>query len=730
MNTPFSKSIITASITAVMVIIFSVVSAQQISINQRSQLIMNGNVQLVMNNASFNNNGVFSASSSTVVFSGNNDTTTTYISGSNASTFNNLTVNKAAYGVALKAKSNVINTLTLNGGTLYTDSNLVLKSSAAITARVAPVATNSSIVGKSMVERYIPVKRSWRLMTAPVADANTIYSTWQNNGVYTPGIGAFITGPAANAEATNGLDVSPQSNTSMKIFNTATQQLNNVTNTKVSLSNNNSRSAANNAYFMFIRGDRNPVNLSTSNSNTTTLTAVGRLQVGDQTFNVSSAADAYTLVGNPYASGVDFKQVTKSNVVNRFYVWDPSLNQLGGYVMLDDLTNTGTWSKSVSASAASSNIQSGQAVFVQTIKAGAASVTFTESSKSTSTSNAGFRPSSPAGSSPSQFFRTNLYVVNADNSLMLADGIFAEFNDVFTDGITVEDALKFTNVNENLGFARNGTILAAERRPSINKYDTLYLKLWKTTQQNYQFEFIPTDLNASEIYLLDSYLGTSTPVNSFANSSVNFTIDADLASANQNRFKIVFRQAAVLPVTFSNVSAHQQNNNIQVEWKVENEINMSSYDVEKSADGIAFTKTTAVTVTGTSNANNNYNWLDTKTVTGTNFYRIKSYSTNGEVKYSAIVKVTLGNSKSSMSIYPNPVTNNIINLQLANQPKGTYHLRLTNSIGQVIHTATMQSASVNTTLLINVPGKLASGIYSLEVNDANNITTTQSVIVN
>ena len=145
---------------------------------------------------------------------------------------------------------------------------------------------------------------------------------------------------------------------------------------------------------------------------------------------------------------------------------------------------------------------------------------------------------------------------------------------------------------------------------------------------------------------------------------------------------------------------------------------------------MSFSKATAVAVAGTSNVNNNYSWLDKNTISGTNFYRIKSYGTNGEVKYSAIVKVTLGNSKSSMSIYPNPVTNNIINLQLANQPKGTYHLRLTNSIGQLVHAATMLSGSTNTTLSINVPGKLTPGIYSLEVNDANNITTTQSVIVN
>ena len=725
--TPISQILVTIAIAAITLVANNNSFAQQIAINQRSFLIMNGNAQLVINNAGFNNNGKFTAGSGTVTFSGYTDTTISYISGSNTSTFNNLTISKAAHGIALKAGADVNNTLTVSGGILYTDSNLTLKSYHNLTARVAPVAIGSNIIGKANVERYIPARRAWRLMTAPLTDASTINKTWQNAGVATDTKGTYITGP--NAGVANGLDVSPLNNTSMRTWNATTQTYGNVNNTLVSISAGKNGNADNTGYFIFVRGDRNANNFNTSTSNITTLTSTGRLQVGNQTFNASTISGAMTLVGNPYASPVDFNNVTKTNLINRFYVWDATINTLGGYVMIDDLTYSGTYNKSVAASNQTKDIQSGQAFFVQTNSNGGASITFNENSKSSVNNNAMFRPATP-NILPSQFLRTNLYLVNTDNSLLLADGLFAEFNDVFSDSVLLEDAPKFSNINENIALVRNNNVLAAERRAIVNSSDTIYFKLWKTTARKYQFEFIPTNLNVVEIILQDSYLNSNTNLSLIAATRVNFTIDATAASAATNRFRIVFKNAIVLPVTISSVKAALLNNDVAVEWKVANEINMLGYEVEKSTSGTVFNSSYSVKVNGSNNANNTYNWFDVNATQGNNFYRIKSIDNNGEVKYSAIVKVTINSSKtSSIKIYPNPVNNNIINLQLTNQPKGNYLLKFTNNIGQTIYSTNMQSNSINSTLSINIPGKLTSGVYNLEVNTSDNKTSTQKVIV-
>src|SRR6185295_19668736 len=90
----------------------------QISITPGTNLVLNGDVSLVLNNAALQNNGAFAAGSSTVNFIGHQDTLVSYVSGSSSTTFNNLSVIKSAYGVALKSAVEVKNVLTVNAGNL------------------------------------------------------------------------------------------------------------------------------------------------------------------------------------------------------------------------------------------------------------------------------------------------------------------------------------------------------------------------------------------------------------------------------------------------------------------------------------------------------------------------------------------------------------------------------------------------------------------------------------
>lgn len=702
------------------------VTAQQLTINPRSSLVLNGSVSLVINNSAFQNYGTFSAGASTVSFTGHNDTLVSYVNGNQASEFNNLSISKSANGVALKSRAIVINVLTVDGGNLYTDSNLTLKSDVNLTARVAPVAAASQIIGKADVERFVPSKRSWRLMTAPVTNSNTIYNTWQNAGVYTPKIGLLVTGPSPTGATGNGLDPSAQNTVSMKSWNYSTQAFVNVVNTKIPLSAGNTGSADNTGYFIFVRGDRDASNTCTCSTNTTTITGVGALQTGTQTFPAAAVSGKYTLIGNPYASPVNFENIARTNLVKRFYTWDPSLNQTGGYVMMDDLDGDGVY-RQIPASAQTIEFQSGQAFFVETKIAGAASITFNESSKSTNRSNMGFRP---AGN-PSGIIKAILNLVNTDNSVTIADGTFAEFNSMFSSGIDRDDALKFGNSNENLSIARNGISLAAERRPELNVNDTIYFKLATTTQRAYQFVFEADNLQQPGLigYLMDSYLETSTLINLNGSTEVNFNINAVAASAATNRFKMVFKQATVLPVTITSVKAYQLNKDIAVEWTVENEINMIKYDVEKSTDGTSFSYVSNVKVTGTNNLNNTYSWLDVKPVQGGNYYRIKSYDLSGQVKYSNIVKVSITTGVTGYSIYPNPVTTNVINLVITNQPAGKYHVSLTNVIGQVIFVKDILTNGGTSSQALKTESKLVSGVYQLEISSPDNSHDTQKVIV-
>jgi hypothetical protein len=98
-----------------------------------------------------------------------------------------------------------------------------------------------------------------------------------------------------------------------------------------------------------------------------------------------------------------------------------------------------------------------------------------------------------------------------------------------------------------------------------------------------------------------------------------------------------------------------------------------------------------------------------------NFYRVKSVGINGEIKYSSIVKVSFIKYKPSISIYPNPVRDGIINMQMSNMPKGEYSARVINNLGQTVLVQRIQHLTVSTVESINAKQFLYPGNYQLEI---------------
>jgi uncharacterized protein YpmS len=143
-------------------------------------------------------------------------------------------------------------------------------------------------------------------------------------------------------------------------------------------------------------------------------------------------------------------------------------------------------------------------------------------------------------------------------------------------------------------------------------------------------------------------------------------------------------------------------------------VNAKSYDVEKSTDGIHFTKvnTTAAANTGVTAS---YNWLDATPNTGDNYYRIQLTNQSGTVIYSQVVKVKTGNISSEIALYPNPIVNGVIGLQLNNMPKGKYGVRIINTVGQTILKKTIQHLGGSSTETLSLANYLAKGLYKLEV---------------
>ena len=666
-STPPNNSSVHSNITNIILQPGSTVDYSR-SIPQLStddQPITNAN-NLVYQNLSFSGSGNKTAPAGTLIIQGNlsksgtasfihnngtvilNGTSTqTYTSSFPIMRFNNLT-NLNAAGVQINNDLAVYKQLLLgtNSKTILNAGNIHLKSDNTTTANVAPVPDNATIIyaaaGRFVVERYIANhSKAWQLLAAPTK-GSTVNATWQEGNIpggnTNPGFGTQITSNVPNA--TNlGFDQSSAS-PSMKTYNSATNQWEGIASTKDLLIENTK------GYFLFVRGDRSVTGISQP-STATTLRTIGKIYAPgtEAPTTVYVPENSFASVGNPYASAINFGSVKKTGgVTESYYIWDPLLTTseysaygYGGY-------RTVSFGYVVPASGQYNDvnnipeIQSGQAFFVYASTSG--TVTFSENNK-VSGSISLFKPMKEP-KEPMAQLRTNLYVFNNEAPILL-DGTLIQFDPSYSNELDNWDAIKIYNSGENISIASNGKNITIERRQIPVLHDTLFYSIEQMQQREYQFEFIGSYLDeyGMEAFLEDNYLHTRTQLSLTGITFIKFIVNNMAASRSKNRFHIVFAAAAgPLPATFVSLKGYQQNKNIAIEWKMENERDIINYTVEKSAEGNRFIP---ANIKKAKNMNaSTYNWLDTDPFDGNNYYRIKSTGINGEEKYSQVIRCVYG----------------------------------------------------------------------------------------
>ena len=302
--------------------------------------------------------------------------------------------------------------------------------------------------------------------------------------------------------------------------------------------------------------------------------------------------------------------------------------------------------------------------------------------------------------------------------MQLVDGALMMYRNDYSNDIDLEDAKKMSNFSsENFGVSSNGQWMQIEKRSDIQPNDTIFFKAKSYRVRDYQLKIEAANIDQTGLsaFLEDKYLQTSTPVSLEGTTVYRFHVSADTGAWKPDRFRIVFRQNVVLPVTFSSVKAYRSNDQVNVEWKTEHELSIANYQVEKSTDGTHFTK--AYTEVNVKNNDRSvaYSWVDKNPVKGANFYRIKSTELNGAVKYSLVVKVMFEKATPSITLYPNPVANATFNLYFVNEESGEYKLRLLNSAGQLIEAAKLNHTATSSKEIFRPKQQLLQGNYILEI---------------
>lgn len=615
---------------------------------------------------------------------------------------------------------NIIGTVkfgNVNSKTLAANGNLTFKSSAIRTANLADITNNGSntgnqVSGNAIVERYIFSKKAWRLISMPTThNFQTIKQAWQEGaGLYSqnpnPGYGTQITSNLSNWQAA-GFDTLSASGPSVKVYNFSTGLYEGILSTN---DNTTGKFVAGKAYMTFIRGDRSVTQFNQLPT-PTILREKGALQQNDVTFlSLGNASGQIVSVGNPYASAVDFSNVTKTNVGGTFYYWDPLLGTYGGYQNLQILGNNIFCSACTIGSSYANgdySLQSGQGFFITT-SGGPASLTFKENAKVNS-SNLVSR-----NNNVSSTIQTTLHRIQ-NNSDVLTDGALLIFNTDFLNAVDENDALKFVNASENLSLSRDNKILAIESRNLLSVHDTIFYKIAQMRQAVYHLQFAPQqiEVNGLQAFLEDKYLHSSSAVSLSNTTNIDFTITADSGSFATDRFMLVFKPISTLPLNFSITTAVTKDKNVLVSWTVSNEINIANYSIERSADGISFSSVGNKLALGNATTAS-YEFTDGSPLTGVNYYRIKSIEISGEIKYSKTVNVNFKKSTNVLTISPNPVSiNHEMTINVNDLSTGKYDVVLYDFSGRKVFATTWEKTNNNNQLKIQLPSSLPTGEYRL-----------------
>ncbi len=430
--------------------------------------------------------------------------------------------------------------LQLSGNKMQIDGELIFGSkSPAQMGTLGPIPNTMNIQGEVEVERIIPPKRAYRLLSSSVTSTRTIHEQWQegaNNLDYSnflnpnPGYGTHITGSTTGQ---NGFDATPSGNPSLWSFDNANQQWFAVSSTL------NTSLQAGTPHRLMVRGSRDiNVTQNASQPDTTrlrmrgNLTQTGNFEVPSSVLNTTPGA--FNFVGNPYQAQVDLNQVLSRSVdinPNQYYIWDPNKNVRGGFVVVDLPSGTNS-----DGSEANAIIQVNQAFFVRTGGANP-KIIFNQADKVNQNFTQVFRSNKPQDLA----LIGQLYANEASN-MQLTDSFIIRFDAAYTNQVNDADAAKMGNLDENIAIINQNDYLSIERREMPVKGDTLDLFVNNYRFSDYRLNFDLPAFGGVSVFLLDRYLHQETPLTKGANQ-VDFTIDEDIPqSIAANRFALLFKQ--------------------------------------------------------------------------------------------------------------------------------------------------------------------------------------------
>jgi hypothetical protein len=215
---------------------------------------------------------------------------------------------------------------------------------------------------------------------------------------------------------------------------------------------------------------------------------------------------------------------------------------------------------------------------------------------------------------------------------------------------------------------------------------------------------IPNAANFSQNFSLNVPSGTS-------NGTHTIAVRVRNAEGKWGLFEFAdFTVSGVVPLRLLSFDAFKSDNKVKLNWKTDNEINTSHFDVERSVNGIDFKKIGTVAALNRSGINQ-YTFEDASPADGINLYRLRQVDIDAKFAYSNTVKI-LFSSVINITIYPNPVVDKL-KIQIAGSSL-KWMSSIYDASGKLVYQKTNTAAG--NLIEINITA-MAKGNYVLVLNN-------------
>jgi uncharacterized repeat protein (TIGR03803 family) len=175
---------------------------------------------------------------------------------------------------------------------------------------------------------------------------------------------------------------------------------------------------------------------------------------------------------------------------------------------------------------------------------------------------------------------------------------------------------------------------------------------------------------------------------------------------------IEMAESGPVPVTLINFNGTRKGNSNQLTWKVENELNLNYYELQRSIDGQKFTGISQIKAAG--NSIYIYNDQLAVAISPLYFYRLKSVDNDGNFKYSAIIKIGTDLYGKFAAVNPNPFKDRLmVTVESLIAVKATFII--TDLGGRQLYKEYSQLSAGTNFVQINEASRLSKGTYLLTI---------------